>query len=456
MASKTYRCIGIMTGNSLDAVDVVLSEFNGTHITDICGLSRDIPSSLSERFRRFKKIMAQTDCDIASYAAQKENNFRSLHDDYIHLVAQTVNRLLTENSINPQSVDAIGFHGQTCGHRPPSIAQSKDPKQIYTLQIGSGQMLADLTGIPVVYDFRSDDIMNLGEGAPLAPIHNQHIAQDLISKQIFPVAFLNAGNTGNLALISQNINTDKNIVMGWDTGPFNHFVDTLMQNEKNLPCDFNGQTGKSGKINYALLHKLFERSVITNSHKNFITMLPPKSSDPAWYVLIPELRDKSISLEDRVRTTEFFSAYIMAYNFSFIPQDVKKPQYFLLFGGGWKNPVILEDFTALIHGNAKVLPIHQKIFSDIANPKAIIKWSDEYGYNGKYMEARIFADMAKCFLTKEPFSYPETTGCIRPTVGGIMALPHGQDNRLWSRAAPGWATEQNTQQILSPANSKSR
>lgn len=441
MSKKIYRCIGIMTGNSLDAVDVVLTEFNDEHIKDICGFSLNIPTSLSNRFRQLKFMLAQNNCNIKAYADKEENHFQELHDEYIRLVAQTVNRMLQENNISKDSIDAIGFHGQTCGHCPPSIAQSKDPHQIYTLQIGSGQMLADLTGIPVVYDFRSDDIMNLGEGAPLAPIHNQHIAQDLLKKKIFPVAFCNGGNTGNFSIISRNKITGKEIILGWDVGPFNHFIDMLMRNEKHLPCDLNGETGKLGKINYRLLRKLFENAVLTNIRENFITMPPPKSSDPAWYIFIPELSDEGIPFEDRLRTVEYFSAYIMVYNLSFIPPEVEFPHYFLFFGGGWKNPIVLNDFKNLLNGDMEVLPEHQEIFDKLLIPEATVKWSDDYGYNGKYMEARIFADMAKCFLTKEPFSYPETTGCIKPTVGGIMAKPNGKDKRLWSRAAPGWATK---------------
>ena len=439
MSKKIYRCIGIMTGNSLDAVDVVLTEFNDGHIKDICGFSLDISTSLSNRFRQLKFLLSQNNCDIDGYFAKEKDSFMALHNDYINLVAQTVNQMLKENNIDKKSIDAIGFHGQTCGHCPPSIAQSKDPNQIYTLQIGSGQMLADLTGIPVVYDFRSDDIMNLGEGAPLAPIHNQHIAQDLTSKKIFPVAFCNGGNTGNIAIISNNKITGKEVVMGWDVGPFNHFIDMLMRNEMHLPCDLNGETGKKGKINFRLLRKLFENAVVTNIRENFITMPPPKSSDPAWYIFIPELSDSSIAFEDRLRTVEFFSAYIMVYNLSFIPKEIERPKYFLFFGGGWKNPLVLNDFKNLLNGDAEVLPEHQEIFDQVLTPDAVVRWSDDYGYNGKYMEARIFADMAKCFLTKEPFSYPETTGCLKPTIGGIMAKPKGKDKRLWSRAAPGWA-----------------
>ncbi len=439
MPNKTYRCIGVMTGNSLDAVDVVLTEFSNQNMKDICGLSLPISTSLSNRFRHLKFMLSQNGGDIEAYVSQSGNKFYELHDEYIKLVAQAINKLLSENKIAPNTIDAIGFHGQTCAHCPPSIAQSRDKSKIYTLQIGSGQMLANLTNIPVVYDFRSDDIMNLGEGAPLAPTHNHHITQNLIAQNIFPAAFCNGGNTGNISIISKNKITGQDIVMGWDVGPFNHFIDMLMRNEKNMECDFNGETGKSGKINYRLLRQLFENAVQTNINENFITMLPPKSSDPAWYIAIPMLTENAIAFEDRIRTAEFFSAYIMVYNLSFISHNIEMPKYFLFFGGGWKNPLIMEDFKNILSNKASVLPEHQHIFNQVINPMAVCKWSDDYGYSGKYMEARIFADMAKCYLTQEPFTFPETTGCQEPTIGGIMAYPNGKETRLWSRAAKGWA-----------------
>ncbi len=438
MEQKTYRCIGVMTGNSLDAVDVVLTEFDGQSIKDICGLSIDIPIETGNRFRQLKFMLAQNGGDIDRIAGNKENRFDEIHDNYIKLVADTILQLLEQNHISKETIDMIGFHGQTCAHCPPSIANSRDPRQIYTLQIGSGQMLADLTGIPVAFDFRSDDIMNLGEGAPLAPIHNRHIANDLISKEIFPVAFCNGGNTGNIAVITKDKITGKEIVLGWDTGPFNHFIDLLMREEKNLPCDLDGETGKRGKVNYRLLRLLFENAVQTHNRENFILLPPPKSSDPAWYRAIPELLDKSFPFADRVRTAEFFSAYIFAYNLAFISENYDFPKYFLVFGGGWRNPVVYNDFKNLLAGKVEVLPEHQKQFNKIFTPQPNVEWSDFYGYNGKYMEARIFADMAKCKLTNEPFSYPETTGCLRPTVGGIIATPGGKNKQRWSRAASGW------------------
>ena len=433
MSKNTYCCIGIMTGNSLDAVDAVITEFNNTKITDLAALSTPFPINLADRFRNLKNLLAQNNGNIQKIASDTTLHFKELHDDYINLIAQTVNELISQSGIKQKDIDAIGFHGQTCYHLPPSIASHEHTPS--TLQIGSGQMLADITNISVAFDFRSDDLMNGGEAAPLAPIHNKHLALSLKSQGIFPLAFCNGGNTGNISLVYD----DK--VKGWDTGPFNHLIDFLTRNEKNEPCDFNGKYGKNGKINLKLLKELFEQTVLNEDSQNFILKNPPKSADPAWYKIIPSLTNNSIPFEDRIRTAEFFSAYIFAFSLKFSP--IGTPEYFLVFGGGWNNPVIMKDFANLIHGKAPVLPEHQEIFEKIKNPQTKINWSDDYGYSGKYMEARIFADMAKCLITQEPFSYPETTGCHTPTIGGILVHPNEHNPQLWSRAAYGWKNVSN-------------
>lgn len=425
---KEYVCAGIMTGNSLDAVDVVLTRFDGSSIKDVCGHSKAIPAEIADGFRRLKAFLAENGGDVESFYAENRREFESLHRAYIRLTAETVKEMLIRNNISPRQVDAVGFHGQTCYHLPPSVASAgQEPN---TLQVGSGQMLSDLLQIPVVYDFRSDDVMNGGEGAPLAPVHNRHLAEDLREKGIFPAVFCNGGNTGNVAVVFD----DK--VTGWDCGPFNHFADMLTRTEKNEACDYDGKYGRCGKTDYKLLEELFNQSVQTGGGENFILKNPPKSSDPVWYKMTSGLADKRLPFEDRLRTAEFFSAYIMVYSLVFLP--IKTPDYFLIFGGGWNNPLIRSDFEDLLHGKAKVLPQHKEIFAAAANGKAVVDWSDKFGYNGKYMEARIFADMAKCRLTGEPFSVPLTTGCKSPTVGGIIAVPNGRDGRLWSRAAKGW------------------
>ncbi len=430
--------IGIMTGNSLDAVDVVITDFSDD-IKDICAHSILIPQHIADSFRILKNDIKSANGDIVKVYNNDKIKFLSLHDEYIKIVAQTVNQTIKKANLKKEDIKAIGFHGQTCYHNPPSI-NTDTPN---TLQIGSGQMLADITGIPVAYDFRSDDIMNGGEGAPLAPIHNQHLALSLKEKGVFPLVFLNAGNTGNLSVISNdksgNIKT-----YGWDTGPFNHFIDHLARNEKNTSCDFDGKFGQQGNINYDLLRNLFEKAVVCSDNSNFITKLPPKSSDPAWYKILPELTDKNISFFDRIRTAEFFSAYIMVYNLKFISPDITTPKYFITFGGGWKNPIVLNDFKNLLTGRVEVLPEHKTIFESIHNKEIIFNNSDSYGYSAQFMEARIFADMAYCLDNNIAYSTPETTGCKTPTVCGIFAYPNDKDTRLWSRASYGWQSKKRT------------
>ena len=431
------KCIGIMTGNSLDAIYVVLTEFNNSSITDICTHSKDIPLTLAEKFRQLKKQLTTNNGDIEQIYQINSDNFTKLHDEYVNLIAIAVNELMEKSKLSKSEISAVGFHGQTCHHFPPSIAgKDNEPS---TLQIGSGQMLANLINMPVVFDFRSDDIMNGGEGAPLAPIHNAHIAESLKSQGIFPVAFCNGGNTGNIAIISKDINTQETKTIGWDVGPFNHFVDYLARTETNIPYDKDGKIALSGKINYELLDKLFSSSVQTNNNHNFLLQTPPKSSDPAWYKIIPELTDKNIPLADRMHTAACFSAQIFVHTLNFIPFYVERPKYFLLFGGGWNNPVIKKYFEDLISQKLKLIPRISNAIKGFDISEIVVDFVDKYGYSGKYMEARIFADLAKCYLEKQPFTSPETTGCNKAVVCGQIAYPQGTNTHLWSRAAKGWS-----------------
>lgn len=176
--------LGIMTGNSLDATDVVLTSFEEDNISDIAAYSKAYPKSLTQKMLALRQKINAVNADMSKL--EQDEEVISAINEYTMEVAQTVNEFLQQTDFPKEKIAAIGFHGQTCDHFPPSIAQGKAP---YTIQVGNAQMLADLTKIPVIYDFRSDDIMNGGEGAPLAPVHNQHLAKALQQKGVFPVAF---------------------------------------------------------------------------------------------------------------------------------------------------------------------------------------------------------------------------------------------------------------------------
>ncbi len=410
--------VGVMTGNSLDAVDTVLTRFDGGRMADLAACSLPYPAELRNGFLTLRERIARHGYDVSFL--KNDAAFTAVLKSCTDLVAETVNTLC--RGFDKPEIAAIGLHGQTCGHFPPSVAGDAAP---YTLQVFDPARLAALTGLPVIYDFRSDDMANGGEGAPLAPIHNAHIAADLKEKGLFPVAFCNAGNTGNIAVVSETAD-GKSVTAGWDVGPFNHFADALSRFGTGEPCDLDGRFGRRGRIVPELLAELFDTAAVTGNGDNFYLLPPPKSSDPSWYRINAADVCARFGFENALRTVEYLGAYGFMTALSMIGENVKMPQSFLLFGGGWKNPLVLNDFKGLLNGAGVVLPRHADVFARVrsrfSRPPAV-DFSDRYGYSGTYMEARIFADMARCRITGEPFSFPETTGCQSPTVAGIYALP---------------------------------
>ncbi len=489
--TKFLLAIGVNTGNSLDAADVVLTKFGtDSSITDLDALSVPMPAELGNRLRLFRAAVVDSLGDmneaIRCYAERAVEaklsleTFDKLVYDYTHYVSGAINELVqraTKNGTTECQVDLIGFHGQTCAHQPPSIA--REAGTAYTLQIGNGQQLADETGLLVVYDFRSDDLMNGGEAAPLAPMHHQHLANHLKERDKFPIAFCNAGNTGNISVITDH--PEKGVVLlGWDAGPFNDYPDKLMQIERSQMCDLDGVIGNKGHVNLDLLRLLFERGAVTDHGENYLLQPPPKSSDPQWYRLLPELMGEApvgeniLSFEDRLRTAEYFAAYVYFYSLHWIPSKMLIPTCFALCGGGWNNPVSRRHFEQLLNGDfedSPVLPEHRELFNAISERLRVTKknievaMADEFGFSGQFMEARLFADAAVCRIRGEAFSLPETTGCKSPTVLGILRFPQNnpelaserlkdwlslygtanlmEDNSQlfdgrWSRAARGW------------------
>lgn len=457
--------IGVMTGNSLDGVDVVLTkiEENGS-LEDIESHSVPNPPELSTLLKNLRGAVKSNLGDVDK--TEKAFDVQGAHQAYINSVGSAVKELIAKAQV--KEADIIGFHGQTCAHFPPSMTGGR-PEDAYTVQFGDGGALADITGIPVVYDFRSDDIMSGGEGAPLAPRHHHHLAKVTAKKGHFPIAFLNAGNTGNISVISLN-EAQQNVTLGWDAGPCNHFTDLLMQREGGAGFDTGGKRGSKGKVLTTLLKNLFDNAAPGTGGKNFLEMPLPKSSDPEWYVTIDALSDSAIKFEDRLRTAQYFAVYILFHSFSLLPSEVALPKYLALCGGGWKNDVMREHFMALIAGDTEkspILPEHAPAFKSIHKRQSsfICKPSSFYGFSEQSMEARIFSDAAVARVKGEPFTTPAVTGARKPCVLGIIRFPHGSVensgarlkswlekyqtlqstadhphifNPRWSRASSGW------------------
>lgn len=416
-----YKIIGNMTGNSMDAVDLVLTEFDGDKMQDICSYSSEYSKDMQDKIEKLRSLVKDRTKDEILNLPE----FHLIHDEYIQSVADAINQMCEKYNIDKSEIDAIGFHGKTLDHNPPSKSKT-DGTTPYTLQIGSGQMLSNLTGIPVVYDFRSDFLTAGFDGAPLVPPHNAHI-----SATEGDGCYYNGGNTSNFAWIAKG-----RALLGADAGPFNEYIDNYIRTHTKDSFDKDGLYGKKGKLNKKLISTLFDIG------REYYERPLPKSGDPQYYhkdkvfKLLDSLPD---SFEDKIHTLEYFSAYIAVQALTLTDEKLPISNHFVLFGGGWKNPIVRQSFDDLIHGKGYVLPEHQKqfdIFLKRFSKPAIIKYSDF----GEMMEARLFADMARYKLAGKAWPTPDTTSAGKSIISGIVATPNlcADFYDKINRAAKGW------------------
>ena len=368
-----YKIIGNMTGNSMDAIDLVLTEFDDDKMTDICTYTKPYTGAMQNKIERLRTlVLHKTKNEIENLP-----DFKPIHDEYISQIAECINKMCLENNIDKKTIDAIGFHGKTLDHNPPSKAKI-DGTQAYTLQMGSGKMLADLTGIPVVYDFRSDFLMAGFEGAPLVPPHNAHIAATEGDG-----CYYNGGNTSNFAIVVEG-----KAQIGADAGPFNEYIDNYIRSYTSESFDKDGMFGNKGRLIPGLLQELY------NFGRHYYETALPKSGDPAYYhkdEIFAFIEKQNFTLEDIIHTFEYFSAYIAVQALTLVPENIVFPKDIILFGGGWKNPVIKDSFIRLLEGKDVILPEHEKAFQILR--ERLKQPQIHYSSFGEYMEARLFADL---------------------------------------------------------------
>ena len=420
-----YRIIGNMTGNSMDAIDLVLTEFDGDKITDICCYSKSYTKSMQTKIEHLRaKVSNKTRDQILAVP-----EFQSIHDEYLHQVADCIKEMCQKFKLDKSQIDAIGFQGKTLDHNPRSRAVTEKTEP-YTLQMGSGKMLADLTGLKVVYDFRSAPIMAGFEGAPLVPPHNAHIALTEGDG-----CYYNGGNTSNFAWIVNGV-----AQVGADAGPFNEYVDNFIRKNTRDSFDKDGKYGKKGKLNKELLQELFD------VHRDYYERPLPKSDDPQFYhkdKVFEAIKKRQLHFEDAVYTLEYFSAYISFQGLTLTDKKIKLPPHIILFGGGWKNPVVRESFEALLSGKGYVLPEHQKAFKDFLK-RFDKKPTSKYSNFGEMMEARLFADLARYKLEGKAWEIPEIVKAKKKVICGVIATPQKgrktYDDYI-NLAAKGWQSE---------------
>ncbi|HSR73403.1 MAG TPA: anhydro-N-acetylmuramic acid kinase, partial [Sulfurovum sp.] len=221
------RYIGIMSGTSLDGVDVVLCEIDVESCKLLASLEYPIPMEL-----RSDILTMIEGKNTLEHVGQIDHRLGLLF-------TQAVGALLIRENIDPSSITAMGLHGQTLWHQP-------DGEYPFTMQLGDPNILAAKTGIPVVADFRRKDVALGGQGAPFAPAFHEFIFGNINSR----VCVVNIGGMANITVLPNDLNDQ---LIGYDTGCGNVLLDMWIAEHHGMPYDKDGEWARSGTVDYTLL-----------------------------------------------------------------------------------------------------------------------------------------------------------------------------------------------------------
>ncbi len=347
--------IGLMSGSSLDGIDVAAILTDGEQVLEQ-GPSLTIAYTSEMQGRLFRAVHRQS-----PDRALLEHDITKLH-------AEAVLKLLP---LCKHPIEVIGFHGQTVDHRP---------KEGISIQIGDGALLAQLTNIAVVNDFRRADIAAGGEGAPLVPLFHAALAKGLKK----PVAVINIGGIANVSWLSPD-----GRIAAFDTGPGNVLInDWVKQRCDGMECDLDGKLAAAGKVNQEILDYYLQHPYFSQPY--------PKSLDRNAFSLSPVA---NLSTEDGAATLTMLTARTIALAEQYFPE---KPEHWIFCGGGCHNKTLVKHLRNILTN---------------------ISTAAEQGWDNDGLEAQAFAYFAVRRLQLKPITFPETTGTPRPIVGGALHVP---------------------------------
>ena len=367
--SKQYTCLGMMSGTSGDGVDASIVRSDGQdQFKIISNKYYEYENDLSEQIHAVKRnINNLEDLKIhSSLIKSLENKITMFHANVVKDIGHDVN------------LDLIGFHGQTLYH---------NPDQKISLQIGNGKLLNQLLKKKIVYNFRKKDILNGGEGAPLTPIFHKYLIK---SKKIkLPACILNIGGIANITFIKDYDNKN---MLSKDIGPGNCLIDSWIQAHTNKKFDDSGKIASRGKINEIILEQALE--IYENNFKKFKNISLDTNDFDVSFI-------RGLSLEDGAATLTSFTAKIISSNLiSFLKNHSTEKIVIIFSGGGRKNLQLIDQIKKNSASNL--------LFYN----------SEKYNLNGDFIESQAFAYLAIRSIISLPISFPNTTGCSKPSIGG--------------------------------------
>jgi anhydro-N-acetylmuramic acid kinase len=359
------RVIGLMSGTSLDGIDVALLETDGEGQIEALGFaSYPMPAALATMIRQF-----------LDRARQSEINWRD--DPDVRLLREAITQAHIDaiqafRSGQDEAIELIGFHGQTVWH---------DPLHHLTVQLSDGAAMARAFNVPVVDQFRIDDVAAGGQGAPLAPLY--HAA--LCHQAQLPCAVINIGGVANLTFLG-----GMGEILAFDTGPGNALLNDWVAKRTGDIMDRDGALARSGH---------FEQSTIDRWLQHPYFKAPaPKSLDRNHFDPWPDIAD--LSAADGAAHLTQFTAQSIALAVSQLPHV---PEAFIICGGGRHNGWLMQVLAELVPGRVCAC--------------------EEVGWDGDALEAQAFAWLAVRSMRGMVLSLPETTGVSQPLSGGRVNMP---------------------------------
>jgi anhydro-N-acetylmuramic acid kinase len=363
------KAIGLMSGTSMDSIDVALIETDGEAIQSF-GPAADSPYSAAER-QLLREAMESARGlkrrdDRSGVLALADSLITAKHEECVRAFAAA-------NQIGLSTIDLVGFHGQTVLHRP---------EQRLTVQLGDGAGLSAKLGVPVVYDFRAADVERGGQGAPLVPVFHRALA--LHAGLPLPAAFINIGGISNVTFVPEG---PADGLIAFDAGPGNCLIDDWALRHTGEPIDRDARLALSGTVNREALAALI-------AHPYF-SAPAPKSLDRGAFGLNGV---EGLSPADGAATLTAFTVAAIAAGARLLPVQ---PKISIVSGGGALNPHIFEGLRRVLGAGTVT--------------------ADAAGFSSNFMEAQAFGYLAVRHLRKLPSTFAGTTGTPEPTVAGVMA-----------------------------------
>jgi len=365
--SKLTRALGLMSGTSLDGIDVAFMETDGEDVVRR-GPFLSVPYDETQRAVLRKSLL---DAVVMKDRHSRPGNLAEAEQALTWWHGEAIQAWGRKSGVSLSNIDVIGFHGQTVLHRPE--------KQL-TVQLGDGAGLARQLGVPVIYDMRAADVAAGGQGAPLVPIYHRALAASIPDR---PIAFVNIGGVANVTWIGRD-----GELLAFDTGPGNALIDDWMKVHTGTALDEDGHVALSGRID--------EGAVAQFLGDSYFERPAPKSLDRNSFA---NIRLDGLSAADGAATLVAVTGRAIAASRAQFPED---PVLWIICGGGRHNRAIMQALKALL-------------------PR--VETAEAFGFNGDAMEAEAWAYLAVRSFKGLPLSFPGTTGVPRPMKGGVLVRP---------------------------------